>query len=199
MRQAQNSKRVRGRGGRKVVNQMSRTMDSNGPDVKVRGTASHIYDKYQTLARDANSSGDRIAAENYLQHAEHYFRLINAMQAQSNSAPAQPQTNTRNVNGSRNDTVADAPQPVEDSPQPIVEASPKQSDAASDTETQPAEVAADNAPPQRGRVQGRNPRGRRRAPAGEGKAASPRKSAGADSEPQLALADQDKSVSESVA
>ena len=55
-------------------------MDSNGPDVKIRGTASHIYDKYQVLARDAQSSGDRIGAENYLQHAEHYFRLIQASQ-----------------------------------------------------------------------------------------------------------------------
>lgn len=58
-----------------------RTIDSNGPDVKIRGNAHHIYEKYLQLARDANSSGDRIMAENYLQHAEHYYRLIIAYQA----------------------------------------------------------------------------------------------------------------------
>jgi hypothetical protein len=79
MRQGQNPKRARGR-GRKPGNQPNRTFDSNGPDVKIRGSASQIFDKYQTLARDATSSGDRIAAENYLQHAEHYLRLLNAMQ-----------------------------------------------------------------------------------------------------------------------
>ncbi len=57
-------------------------MSSNGPDVKIRGTASHIAEKYIQLARDAQSSGDPIAAENYYQHAEHYFRLIAAAQEQ---------------------------------------------------------------------------------------------------------------------
>ena len=56
--------------------------ESNGPDVKIRGTASHIAEKYLQLARDAQSSGDPIAAENYYQHAEHYFRLIAAAQEQ---------------------------------------------------------------------------------------------------------------------
>ncbi len=56
--------------------------ESNGPDVKIRGTASHIAEKYLQLARDAQSSGDPVAAENYYQHAEHYFRLIAAAQEQ---------------------------------------------------------------------------------------------------------------------
>ena len=60
-----------GQGGR------SGTFDSNGPDVKIRGNPNQIYDKYIVLARDATSSGDRVMAENYLQHAEHYFRIIN--------------------------------------------------------------------------------------------------------------------------
>lgn len=76
-----------------------RTIDSNGPDVKIRGNAHHVYEKYLQLARDANSSGDRVMAENYLQHAEHYYRLIMAFQAhqqsqqpqhQGGGAPAQP-------------------------------------------------------------------------------------------------------------
>lgn len=55
------------------------TFDSNGPDVRVRGNAWQVYEKYQSLARDASSSGDRIAAENYQQHAEHYYRIIEAI------------------------------------------------------------------------------------------------------------------------
>jgi hypothetical protein len=56
--------------------------ESNGPDVKIRGTASHVAEKYLQLARDAQSSGDPIAAENYYQHAEHYFRMIASAQEQ---------------------------------------------------------------------------------------------------------------------
>ena len=56
--------------------------ESNGPDVKIRGNASHIAEKYLQLARDAQSAGDPIASESYYQHAEHYFRLIAAAQEQ---------------------------------------------------------------------------------------------------------------------
>jgi hypothetical protein len=84
MRPNQNSKnRQRGRnnnGGRKHVNPLSRNFESNGPDVKVRGNAAHIAEKYLQLARDAQSSGDPVLAENYLQHAEHYFRIVAAAQ-----------------------------------------------------------------------------------------------------------------------
>lgn len=80
MRTNQN-KRMRGR-NRKSQNPLSRVFESNGPDVKIRGSASHIAEKYIQLARDAQSSGDPIAAENYYQHAEHYFRLIAAAQEQ---------------------------------------------------------------------------------------------------------------------
>lgn len=54
---------------------LNRSFESNGPGVKLRGTAAQVYDKYLALARDASSAGDRVAAENYFQHAEHYFRL----------------------------------------------------------------------------------------------------------------------------
>jgi hypothetical protein len=54
------------------------TFDSNGPDVRVRGNAYQVLEKYLALARDASAAGDRISAENFLQHAEHYYRLINA-------------------------------------------------------------------------------------------------------------------------
>ena len=69
-------------GGRKHLNPLSRNFESNGPDVKVRGTAAHIAEKYVQLARDAQASGDSVMAENYFQHAEHYFRIISAAQPQ---------------------------------------------------------------------------------------------------------------------
>ena len=83
MRQGQqnNNKRLRQR-NRKGPNPLARSYESNGPDVKIRGTALHIAEKYVTLARDAHSSGDRVAAESYYQHAEHYYRIVAAAQAQ---------------------------------------------------------------------------------------------------------------------
>jgi hypothetical protein len=84
--QNNNHKRTRGRhqhhNNRKNQNPLTRTYESNGPDVKIRGTASTIAEKYIQLARDAQSSGDPVAAENYYQHAEHYFRLIATAQEQ---------------------------------------------------------------------------------------------------------------------
>ena len=53
--------------------------DSSGPDIRVRGTAQQLFEKYLQLGRDATSSGDRVMAEGYFQHAEHYFRILNAM------------------------------------------------------------------------------------------------------------------------
>ena len=92
MRNGQNNKRMRGRSNnnnqhqhqhhRKNQNPMSRVFESNGPDVKIRGNPSHIAEKYVQLARDAQSSGDPVSAENYYQHAEHYNRLIAAAQEQ---------------------------------------------------------------------------------------------------------------------
>jgi len=68
---------------------INRALDSNGPEVRIRGTANQIYDKYLALARDASSSGDRVKAENYLQHAEHYFRVIRAIQPAQAPQPDQ--------------------------------------------------------------------------------------------------------------
>ena len=82
MRPGQN-KRMRGRpnNNRRGPNPLTRSYESNGPDVKIRGNAHHVAEKYLQLARDAHTSSDPVAAENYLQHAEHYFRLIASAQA----------------------------------------------------------------------------------------------------------------------
>ena len=88
-------KRMRGRNrnnNNRGHNPLTRVYESNGPDVKIRGTAHHIAEKYIQLARDAQSSGDPVSSEGYLQHAEHYFRLIAAAQAQfAQQNPNQPQ------------------------------------------------------------------------------------------------------------
>jgi hypothetical protein len=80
--------------------------DSNGPDIRVRGTAQQLFEKYLQLGRDATSGGDRVTAEGYFQHAEHYFRILNAMNqaaqqtqppgAQGNQAGGQAQGNVGN-------------------------------------------------------------------------------------------------------
>lgn len=99
MRQGQhnnqhNKNRQRGRGNNRRSgggNPNNRVYESNGPDVKVRGTAQHVADKYLQLARDAQSSGHLVTAENYFQHAEHYLRIVAA-----NQPPQQPQQNQNN-------------------------------------------------------------------------------------------------------
>ena len=83
MKDFRGMKRQRSRNRKPSGNQNNpnRAYESNGPEgTKVRGNAQTIYEKYQQLARDANSSGDRVLAENHLQHAEHYFRMIRQMQ-----------------------------------------------------------------------------------------------------------------------
>jgi hypothetical protein len=88
----QNSKqRSRGRstngGGKKHIPSRNQTYDSNGPDIRIRGNAHQVLEKYLAMARDASSQGDRVSAENYYQHAEHYFRVINN---QNQAAGRQP-------------------------------------------------------------------------------------------------------------
>src|SRR6476620_480890 len=108
MRNGQN-KRMRGRNNhRKNHNPMSRVYESNGPDVKIRGNPAHIAEKYIQLARDANSSGDPVAAENYYQHAEHYYRLIAAAQEQfRQNNPHLPRFESDQPAGAGDDAVDD--------------------------------------------------------------------------------------------
>lgn len=169
MRQSPTSKRGRGRSGgrRSYNNSANRSYDSNGPDVKVRGTANHIYDKYQLLARDASSSGDRVAAENYLQHAEHYFRILSANNAAQNNnaaqgqpdadaAQGQPGANATNGKGRGNGQRPPAPpadqartiEPEKDGPttfQPVSTEQPA-SGAETDVTTPPERKAPDTEP-----------------------------------------------------
>ena len=87
-------------GGGGHHNPLTRVYESNGPEVKIRGSAHHVAEKYLQLARDAQSAGDPVTAENHFQHAEHYFRLIAAAQEQFRQqnpyyqAPPAPGQNT---------------------------------------------------------------------------------------------------------
>lgn len=96
-------KRQRGRGRKGGGNSGgNRAMESNGPDVKVRGAASTIHEKYLQLHRDASSSGDRVKAENYLQHAEHYFRIMQAQDEQRNNRQDNQSRGGNNQNQNQN-------------------------------------------------------------------------------------------------
>lgn len=149
MRPGQQNKRGRGRnnnnnnnggGGnfnRKGQNPLTRTYDSSGPDVKIRGTAQHIAEKYGALARDAQSSGDRVMAENYLQHAEHYNRIIAAAQAQLQERVQRDDRNDYNDRDSDDMDGSDEQVPAVNQPQEIAGAGPQPV-----IEDMPAEVVA---------------------------------------------------------
>jgi len=87
--------------------------DSSGPDMRLRGTAQQLFEKYLQLGRDATSSGDRVTAESYFQHAEHYFRILNAMnQAAAQQQQAQ-QPRPRGGDGeAAEEAAAPAPEPA---------------------------------------------------------------------------------------
>ena len=152
MRNGQNKQRMRnnrgGSGGgggghnqnrRGGQNPLTRVYESNGPEIKIRGTASHVAEKYLQLARDAQSSGDPVSAENYFQHAEHYFRIIAAAQEQfRQNQPQQQQPQPRMHNDMRDENAEDVEgefssfgndpsgQPREPQPDPTREQQPYQ-------------------------------------------------------------------------
>ncbi|GGA62583.1 hypothetical protein GCM10011385_15480 [Nitratireductor aestuarii] len=157
MRPQQQNRRIRGRGNngnnggnnnnnnnnRRGPNPLTRTYESNGPDVKIRGTAQQVADKYATLARDAQSSGDRVMAENYLQHAEHYNRIIAAAQAQLQAQ--QPVRDYRDERDDEDELDLDnsgfAPQNNQQQPQQPVRTADDGSGPQPVIEGVPAEVA----------------------------------------------------------
>ena len=148
-----NVKRMRGRnhrgggGGVPIRHQSgnvplnrNHVFDSNGPDLRIRGTSQQLFEKYLQLGRDAMSSADRVMAEIYFQHAEHYFRILNAMnqaaqlQGQTNGAGPQRRPHFErdgNANGSdapateqrsaEGDDEDEAPTPQASAPEPPAE------------------------------------------------------------------------------
>lgn len=183
MRPGQN-KRMRGRpnNNRRGPNPLTRSYESNGPDVKIRGNAHHVAEKYLQLARDAHTNGDPVAAENYLQHAEHYFRLIASAQAaqlqQQNGAARPPgeaegedlEDDDVNALSDRFASPAErAPQPYQQpgfapvQPQPQPQPQPYQDRPAYDNDRQPSDRGYQGRPdrPHNNRPQDRGPRDNR--------------------------------------
>ena len=108
----------------------SQTFDSNGPSVKIRGNAYQVFERYLALAREAQSSGDRIAAENFYQHAEHYFRMMNAngeaFQRQQQQQQMQPEGEPMDGEGEQPEEahfvqIQPAPPPPAPPPPPVAD------------------------------------------------------------------------------
>jgi len=141
------------RGGaalRRAPNPLTRNYESSGPDVKIRGNAQHIAEKYLALARDAQAAGDRVMGENYLQHAEHYTRIILSAQSHEQTARAEREAEEpREDLPARAETMAEMDNEDEDNaPQPVIEGVPgevalmgrggyKRNEAAEDSAAQP--------------------------------------------------------------
>ncbi|MBL6959021.1 MAG: DUF4167 domain-containing protein [Rhodospirillales bacterium] len=112
MKHASNSRRGRPRGNGKRHPSKNSNFESNGPSVKIRGTAQQVQEKYLTLARDAYSAGDRIAAEGYYQFAEHYYRLASTDQSNAQGGQNKGNRNNRD-NKPETDGRGNAPQAVQ--------------------------------------------------------------------------------------
>lgn len=157
LRQLMNMKRMRGRHNRsggsnggsvrhnngQIPLNRNHVFDSNGPDLRVRGTAQQLFEKYLQLGSDASSTGDRVMAEAYFQHAEHYFRILNAM----TQAAQQSQQERQERMAARQPRPADNRQPtdmaIDDSTeQPVIQ---QQVSEPAETAPQPT-VASEPAP-----------------------------------------------------
>ena len=121
----------RGNGRRPGFHGRGSTFESNGPEGKIRGTAFQVIEKYQALAQDALSAGDRIGAENFFQHAEHYYRVVAAngwdqrgQRPQNQQPQQQPRVEPEQQPGGGQEPAAAA------EPQPRTVASDEASDAA---------------------------------------------------------------------
>lgn len=122
------------------------SFESNCGDLRVRGNAWQVYEKYQALARDATSSGDRVTAENYLQHAEHYFRIIEAIDEATAAeqrvygepvSPFGQQPDTPANFYSQNPVPVPAGEPIRSEMQPAAPVAPAQAEATVQTRTPP--------------------------------------------------------------
>ncbi|MGC1407598.1 MAG: DUF4167 domain-containing protein [Acetobacteraceae bacterium] len=105
-----------GGGGGNIPLNRNHVFDSSGPDLRIRGTSQQLFEKYLQLGRDATSGGDRVMAEGYFQHAEHYFRILNAMNqaAQQNQQNGQQQAAPRRpYNGEETGQPADETEEAE--------------------------------------------------------------------------------------
>ena len=188
-----------GGGGGNNHNHGNRSLESNGPDVKIRGTAAQIYEKYAQYARDAQSGGDRVKYETYLQHAEHYYRVMAATmprerllqqqngeggfnQGQPMNGEGGSQPNEHTVSGEQPDTMRAVETPMNDA-----EEGDDDVEAADAEDGEEAEAAAASEAPQDQEGAGRNRRRRGRRRNNDGDRPNPGGGGGGDPEARSAL------------
>ena len=134
----------RGNGRRPGFHGRGSTFESNGPEGKIRGTAFQVIEKYQALAQDALSSGDRIGAENFFQHAEHYYRVVAANGWDQRGQRPQGQQHQQNQQPQPQQRVVPEQRPAGEQ-EPAANAEPKTQAATAD---EPAADAAEEHAPQ---------------------------------------------------
>lgn len=157
------SKGNRNRPNNQGGNVVNRVFDSSGPEGKVRGTPQQIIEKYNQLARDAQLSNDRVAAENFQQHAEHYTRLLSEAQREMDQRREEQERQNRERQAERDreraerqerEAVAQAPAqpapnqpaPEQDAPQPMAESAGSGEDSSGLVETPESQPKPKRAP-----------------------------------------------------
>lgn len=141
MRSPKSRSRGKSNRNRSQGNNINRVFDSSGPEGKVRGTPQQIIDKYHQLTRDAQLSNDRVAAENFLQHAEHYVRLLGEAQREADARKAEQEAQQKERQAQRDAERAEREAEAQaadaaNAPQPdIVEIEAAQSDDSGLVET----------------------------------------------------------------
>ncbi|WP_395663833.1 DUF4167 domain-containing protein [Aestuariivirga sp.] len=154
-----------GGGGGGGGNPLSRVYESNGPDVKVRGTAQTVADKYLQLGRDAQSSGDIVMAESYFQHAEHYLRIVSAAQAYNQQSQQQyrrpeDEFDDEDLEDHPENAAQSAGEPEGLGDQPAIEAGPERFQQQPNQGQRQPRDNRDNREPQNRDQQGRDQQGR---------------------------------------
>ncbi len=155
MRSSKSRSRSKGNRNRSVGNIINRVFDSSGPEGKVRGTPQQIIDKYTQLARDAQLSNDRVAAENFLQHAEHYTRLLGEAMREIEARREQQEREQRERQQAREEQRRQQQQSPAAPPEPVVPAAAEVIDPVPESDSGLVET------PEESRARRRSSRGRK--------------------------------------
>ena len=181
MRSSKSRSRNKPNRNRSVGNIVNRVFDSSGPEGKVRGTPQQIIDKYNQLARDAQLSGDRVATENFQQHAEHYQRMLNEAQREQEARREEHERQNRDRQSDRergNGGQGERADPAQ-APQPDVFAPVEEDSGLVETPESRSETHAPAAPEAAPEKPARKPRSRKpKAGGGNGSEGGPDLSAG---------------------
>ena len=140
MRSSKSRSRSRSNRNKPSGNIINRVFDSSGPEGKVRGTPQQIIDKYNQLARDAQLSGDRVATENFQQHAEHYTRLLSEAQKEQDAKREEQERQNRERQAQRDRERAERAERQERESGGGNDATQEQAPAPADNRSDPSEA-----------------------------------------------------------